>query len=188
MNNQDILMDCALTLFSRSGYDAVGVQEIVETAGVTKPTLYHYFSSKRGLLDALLQRESLGLLTEIRQAAFYKGDLVLTLEKTCRAYFTFAQDYSNFYRMHLSMYFSPPHSESNQAIRQYTKEQFKILSNLFLDAAEDHGNLRGRHNQYAASLLGSINAMIGLYLNGDLELSDEIGFKTVHQFMHGIFS
>ena len=29
------------------GYDAVGVQEIVDTAGITKPTLYYYFGSKR---------------------------------------------------------------------------------------------------------------------------------------------
>ena len=29
-------------------------EEIVDAAGVTKPTLYHYFGSKRGLLAALL--------------------------------------------------------------------------------------------------------------------------------------
>lgn len=188
MNNQEILMDCALTLFSQHGYDAVGVQEIVEAAGVTKPTLYHYFHSKRGLLDALLKRESSQLVTTIRLAAFYEGNLVLTLEKTCRAYFLFAQHHNDFYRMQLSMYFSPPKSESNQAIRPYGEEQFKILSNLFIRAAEDHGNLRGRHGRYAAGFLGSINAMIGLYLNDNLELSDEVVFRTVHQFMHGIFS
>ncbi len=32
----------ALQLFASRGYDATGVQEIVEAAGVTKPTLYHY--------------------------------------------------------------------------------------------------------------------------------------------------
>jgi len=188
MNNQDALMDCALTLFSQRGYDAVGVQEIVETAGVTKPTLYHYFDSKRGLLDALLRRESSQLLSTIQQAAFYEGDLVLTLERSCKAYFEFASQHANFYRMHLSMVLSPPESEANLATRPYAKEQFEILTRLFIQATEDHGNLRGRHDRYAAGFLGAINAMIGLYLNNEFELSDEVVFNTVHQFMHGIFS
>lgn len=47
-------MNSALTLFYESGYDAVGVQQIVDSAGVSKPTLYYYFGSKQGLLEALL--------------------------------------------------------------------------------------------------------------------------------------
>ena len=47
-------MQCAEELFYSKGYDAAGVQEIVERAGVTKPTLYYYFGSKLGLLQAIL--------------------------------------------------------------------------------------------------------------------------------------
>ena len=32
--------------FMPRGYDAVGVQEIAQKAGITKPTLYYYFGSK----------------------------------------------------------------------------------------------------------------------------------------------
>ncbi len=55
MDNRSTLLKCALDLFAARGYDGVGVQEIVEAAGVTKPTLYHYFGSKQGLLQALLE-------------------------------------------------------------------------------------------------------------------------------------
>ena len=175
-------------LFSQRGYDAVGVQEIVDTAGVTKPTLYHYFESKRGLLDALLLREATPFLSSIQQAAFYQGDLVLTLERVCRAYFSAAQEFTAFYRMQLSMYFAPPESDSNQAVRPYANEQIKILSMTFVQAAENHGNLKGRQMTYATGFLGVINSAIGLYLNDGLELTDEVVYQTVHQFMHGIFS
>jgi len=47
------LLHAALEPISRKGYDAVGVQEIAEAAGVAKPTLYHFFGSKGGLLEAL---------------------------------------------------------------------------------------------------------------------------------------
>ncbi len=188
MDNRQRLLDCALELFSLRGYDAVGVREVVEAAGVTKPTLYYYFDSKRGLLEALLQRESRRLLSGITSSAVYRGDLILTLESILRAYFSFAQNHTSCYRMQLGMYFSAPESEGNQAIRPYAAAQHQLLEEVFIQSAEDHGNLRGRHARYAAIFLGAINAMIGLYLNEEVSLTDELVYQTVHQFMHGIFS
>ena len=40
MDNRQLIMNSALTLFYESGYDAVGVQQIVDSAGVSKPKLY----------------------------------------------------------------------------------------------------------------------------------------------------
>ncbi len=44
MDNKEVLLQVALDLFHAKGYDAVGIQEIVDKAGVTKPTLYYYGS------------------------------------------------------------------------------------------------------------------------------------------------
>ena len=79
-------------------------------------------------------------------------------------------------------------SEGNQAIRPYAAIQHQLLEEVFIQAAENHGNLRGRHARYAAAYLGVVNAVIGLYLNEELQLTDELVYQTVHQFMHGIFS
>ena len=43
MDNRQLIMEKALELFCARGYDAVGVQEIAEQSGITKPTLYYYF-------------------------------------------------------------------------------------------------------------------------------------------------
>ena len=188
MDNRQQLIDCALTLFSQRGYDAVGVQEVAEAAGVTKPTLYHYFGSKRGLLDALLNQEASILFSKISAAAEYHGDLVITLENLSKAYFKAAKEDSAYYRMQRVMFISPPESEANQAIQPYMQEQAALLEEVFVKAAEDHGNLRGRHQRYAAGFLGEINALIGLYLNNKLDLAGETVYQLVHQFMHGIFS
>ena len=188
MDNRQLLLDCALSLFSQRGYDAVGVQEVVEAAGVTKPTLYHYFGSKRGLLEALLKQEAGKLLTVLAESAKYHGDLVSTLENIAKVYFHVVQEAANYYRMQMSMFFSPPESEASQAIQPYMRQQAEILEEVFIKAGEDHGNLRGRHRRYAASFLGEINAMIGLYLNNKLDLTGDVVYRLVHQFMHGIFS
>lgn len=188
MDNPTKILDCTLELISARGYDAVGIQEIVETAGVTKPTLYHYFNSKRGLLDQLLANNFDKLIEVVSQSTEYKGDLVLTLEKTARAYFTFARENPKFYRMQLSMYFASPDSEPNQAVAGYNRKQYELLENLFIQAVKDHGNMRGRHQLYAATFTGMINTYIGLFLNGHIELTDQLVYQAVHQFMHGIFA
>ncbi|HVO10995.1 MAG TPA: TetR/AcrR family transcriptional regulator [Vicinamibacteria bacterium] len=45
----------ALELFSEKGYDATSVREICEAAGVTKPTLYHFYGSKEGVYRAIVE-------------------------------------------------------------------------------------------------------------------------------------
>jgi TetR/AcrR family transcriptional regulator len=188
MDNQVKLLDSALELFAARGYDAVGVQDIVDAAGVTKPTLYHYFHSKRGLLDALLADNFAPLIELAGQAAVYNHDLVLTLEKTARAYFEFARYNPTFYRLHLTMYFASPAGEPNQAVMDYQRRLYHMLEDLFSAAGADHGNMRGRHNLYAATFMGMVNTYIGLFLNGNIELNDRLVYQAVHQFMHGIFS
>ena len=188
MDNRSNILSCALQLFSSRGYDAVGVQEIVDAAGVTKPTLYHYFGSKRGMLDVLLKEHFDELYELIKRAAEYQGDLPLTLNKVTAAYFHFAKEHSTFYRMQLSMWFAPQVSEAFVAVSRLGELQQRLLEDLFIRAADDHGNMRGRHRAYAATFLGMINTYIGLSLNGYTTIDDDLVYKAVHQFMHGIFS
>ena len=107
------------------GYDAVGVQEIVDAAGITKPTLYHYFGSKHGLLEEVLSEHFGSLNKEVEKAAQYNGDLVLTLEKTTRAFFEFSSRYPVFYRLMLSLWFAPKDSEGQKAVSIYNQHLFE---------------------------------------------------------------
>jgi AcrR family transcriptional regulator len=188
MDNRANILSCALQLFAARGYDAVSVKEVVDAAGVTKPTLYHYFGSKRGLLDALLAERFAELYQVIEEAATYRGDLPLTLNRVATTYFRYAKTHPLFYRMQLSMWFAPPDSDGYKAVSSLNIRQQQILEELFIQAADDHGNMRGRHRAYAATLLGMINTYVGLALNEHVELDDTLAHRAVHQYMHGIFS
>jgi TetR/AcrR family transcriptional regulator len=188
MDNRSNILAHALELFASRGYDAVGVQEIVDAAGITKPTLYHYFGSKLGLLNEIFSDHFKILYESIEKATAYHHDLPLTLNRTVAAYFHYANDNKPFYRMFLSAWFAPPDSDAFTAVSRLTGRQQQLLESLFIQAANDHGNMKGRHRAYAATFLGMINTYIGLWLNGYIELNDELVYKAVHQYMHGIFS
>lgn len=47
---RDAIVDAAVELFDRQGYETTSVQQVVERAGVTKGSFYHHFSSKEAVL------------------------------------------------------------------------------------------------------------------------------------------
>ena len=178
-----------MTLFANHGYDAVGVQQICQEAGVTKPTLYHYFKSKHGLFEALILSKSIPLITDLTKVCQYHGDVVENVSKITHFYFDYARREPNFYRLMLLHLFMPNTSEVFAVISNLQQQQFSLVAALFKAASEDHGNMRGRHRQYAVSLRGMIDTYVGVSLRGYvLPHDDEIVHRITHQFLHGIFS
>ena len=188
VNNREVILERALELWGSRGYDAVGVQEIVDAAEITKPTLYHYFGSKRGLLEALVQSRWDQLAAALVPAAAYDRDIVRTLEAIVRGYFAFARTNGEFYRLLLALSFAPPQSDEFEVVSTRNIAQHAALERLFEAAAQQHGNMRGRQKAYAATFLGMINTYIALALNGYATLDDDLIYRATHQFMHGIFS
>ena len=188
MSNREVLLERALALFAERGYDAVGVQEICEAAGVTKPTLYHYFGSKRGLLEILVRERYEPFVAVLAEAAEYAGDLPRTLERVVDAFFRFAGEEPALTRFVLALWLASPASEAVQVVAPAGEAQRKTLEDLFERAAGDHGNMRGRQRTYALTLLGTVYTYVALGLNGELALDARLAHRAVHQFSHGIYS
>jgi TetR/AcrR family transcriptional regulator len=188
MDNKTLIIENALNLFSSRGYDAVGVQEIAVKSNVTKPTLYHYFKNKVGLLDTILNKYFTDLNNQLKITAQYNHDITKSLNDITKGYFYFALNNQIFFRLQLSLYFTAIENEANKAVRKYTETQYKIIEELFIKAAGDHGNMKGRHKEFAVTFIGMIHSYIGLLINKYINLDDTIIYKAVHQFMHGIFS
>jgi AcrR family transcriptional regulator len=188
LDNRTNILTCALKLFATKGYDAVGVQDIVEMAGVTKPTLYHYFGNKYGLLETVLGEYFNQLHRLVEENATYKGDLPLTLERLITAFFEFAEQNPLFYRLQLSIWFAPVDSEPYKVVAGLNERIYELIENLFKEAANNHGNMRGRHQAYAATFLGMVNNYVALSLNNYTQLNQALVQQAAHQFMYGIFS
>ncbi|NBB90262.1 MAG: TetR family transcriptional regulator [Spirochaetes bacterium] len=188
MGTRTQIMDAALDRFAARGYDSVGVQEICTRAGVTKPTLYHYFSNKRGLIDAVLSASVDGLQTRLEPALAYDGDMPATLERVIEAFLSFAEEQPRSMRLLLSLQYAAEQSEARAAVRPYYDQLLEQLKALFGEAADDHGNMRGREEPYAVSFLGTVFTYIFLLLEGRISRDESLAFRVMHQFSHGIYS
>ncbi|WP_338079710.1 TetR/AcrR family transcriptional regulator [Antrihabitans stalactiti] len=62
------ILDAAAVEFGTLGYAAVLVADVAARAGVSKPLVYQYFSSKEGLYGACVERAGAALSAGIREA------------------------------------------------------------------------------------------------------------------------
>lgn len=67
------MLACAVRVFSRTGYHATSVSDIIEEAGVARGTFYLYFKSKRAIFDELLEDFLKRILGEIRRVDLSPG-------------------------------------------------------------------------------------------------------------------
>jgi AcrR family transcriptional regulator len=86
VRSNDRILQKALELFSEKGYDATSVREICEAAGITKPTLYHFYGSKEGVYRAIVEGALERFRTDMVLALSGEGSLRDRLVRMARAY------------------------------------------------------------------------------------------------------
>jgi AcrR family transcriptional regulator len=69
------LLDAALTIVVRDGYDAISIDAIAKEAGVTRPVVYGVFTDLRDLLGSLLDRQQERALAQLAEALPARPDL-----------------------------------------------------------------------------------------------------------------
>lgn len=83
------LLSSALEVFVNHGYHGAAMDEIAETAKVSKPVLYQHFPSKRDLYLALLDSHLEALTKMLVVALGSTSDNKLRVQATMKAYFQF---------------------------------------------------------------------------------------------------
>jgi AcrR family transcriptional regulator len=80
------LVAAARDLFLRDGYAATSPNDIAVACGVTKGALYHHFTTKTGLLDAVVRLVQRELRAAVLAKASAAGDSWDRIEAGCLAY------------------------------------------------------------------------------------------------------
>jgi len=67
-SKKEAILKAADELFAQNGFNGTGVDAIASASGVTKRTLYKYFGSKQGLIEAVLDQHQERMMVSIRGA------------------------------------------------------------------------------------------------------------------------
>ena len=93
------LLSAARTVFVEQGFHAAAMDDIAETAGVSKPVLYQHFPSKLALYRALLESSAADLVRLVRDAIDSSPDNDARVHRAVQAYFAFVADEGQAFRL-----------------------------------------------------------------------------------------
>ena len=110
LRSHDRILKKALELFSERGYDATSVREICEAAGITKPTLYHFYGSKEGVYRAIVEGALERFRAEVVLALTGEGSLRDRLVRMARAYVVSTLQEPDLARFIIALIHNPPQS------------------------------------------------------------------------------
>lgn len=114
------LLQAAQRLFALRGYRGTGVQEIVESVGVTKPTLYYYFGSKAGLYRTLVEKAFDERFEQIQKAAESVVGIQNKLTAIMDALLTYTKEHTELMRLAYANIYAAP-EEVPEEVRSLRK-------------------------------------------------------------------
>lgn len=178
----------AARLFASRGYDATSVREIVEAAGVTKPTLYYHFSSKEGLAQALLNEPLERNIVRLRELLDAGGDPVETLVSMIEIHFAFFREDPDRARFVYALFFGPLGSGLASEMTRYG-DQFDRLMDEVVNRILCDGIVRvNRAGEFLAALRGLVVVYSVDYLYKSRPLDEGIARRLVDDLLKGFGS
>ncbi|MGH0038523.1 MAG: TetR/AcrR family transcriptional regulator [Myxococcota bacterium] len=122
------ILDATESLLVDEGYDGFSMRRLAERCGYTAPTLYHYFSDKESLIEALLAERLVQLVADLR-AVPTTGDALEDLRARCLAFVSWGLRNPTHYRlMVLPRESERPPSAEGEAARELLVRPFDALA------------------------------------------------------------
>lgn len=131
---EEILIQ-ATKLFAHKGFAQTSVREIVESAGVTKPTLYYYFGSKAGLFEALITERIAEETKSSQELLAGSGTHLERLGTLSRLRFEKMSEDPDFARL-IGRYAMDPTGAPQLDLNVFMEEQARSLTMFFQDGIQ----------------------------------------------------
>lgn len=180
LRSNDRILKKALELFSEKGYDATSVREICEAAGITKPTLYHFYGSKEGVYRAIVEGALGRFQADMLQALSAPGPLRDRLVRMARTYVEATRREPDLARFVMALIHNSPRSAPATDLVGFYQGLLDALAGA-LDGAVASGELRpGSTDVRLLVLMGALGeAMHGHLLVGRPDLTPALAETLV---------
>jgi AcrR family transcriptional regulator len=175
VERQDRILSAATHLFLEHGYDQVTLDEIVQTARVSKTTIYNVFGSKEVLLQAVVINSDLASLSSAFDLPL-SGDIETMLQDLGRRYLKRFFAPRSLAVMRLCLAVAPRFPQIGQFFLENARVKCAERATVLLSGWAEQGLLKTDDAEAAAyfflQLLRTEHQLDGLY-NPDFMISDE---------------
>ena len=182
------ILSTALDLFAVRGYDATAVREICQAAGITKPTLYHFYGSKDGVFQVLVRGGFLRYRALVDAALATPGTFRHRVKMMARSVFESASTQPRFWRFMHTVIWAPPGTAMPQteSCTQFYDGVVEALSRAAEKAVENGEIAPGPKDVRMLILMGAISeAATGYVIAGKPELTSELADRLVDSIFDG---
>ena len=186
LRSNDRILKKALELFSDKGYDATSVREICEAAGITKPTLYHFYGSKEGVYRAIVEGALARFQADLIHALDAEGSLRDRLVRMAQSYVEGTRREPELARFVMALIHNSPRSAPATDLVGFYQGILDALART-LDEAVAAGELRpGRTDVRLLVFMGALGeAMHGHLLVGHPDLTPALAETLVDTVLEG---
>ena len=186
LRSNDRILKKALELFSEKGYDATSVREICEAAGITKPTLYHFYGSKEGVYRAIVEGALERFQADVILALSAEGSLRERLVRMACGYVDATVREPDLARFLMALIHNPPRSAPATDFAGFYQGILDALARA-VDAAVAQGEVRpGPTDVRLLVFMGALGeAMHGHLLVGRPDLTPALAETLVDTVLGG---
>lgn len=137
-SRRDHLIETAITLFCEHGYHATGIDRLLETASVSKKTMYAHFRSKEELIYAALRQYDGVFRNNFMKAVEDTGS---TPKEKLLGIFDVAEAWFNDNKFFGCMFINAigEYSENESPVREISKQFKKMMWGYVDDLAKEAG-------------------------------------------------
>jgi len=184
LRSSERILQSALDLFCNKGYEATSVREICAAAGITKPTLYHFYKSKDGVYRALVD----GALQEFRRTLVAEleapGTTADVLERVARLYFAQARGHRQLMRFIFALIHNPPATAPPTDFIEFYEELVGRIAARVEEGVASGELAAGPMDLRMLVFMGSLGeALCGYVLTGRPELAPSLADALVETIL-----
>jgi TetR/AcrR family transcriptional regulator len=164
MEVRDRLLTCATELFTRKGYAATTVREIVTAAGVTKPVLYYYFKNKEGIYLELLREPYSKLEALLEAVRDPRGTATSRLLKFSDQVFSLFVEHLQTARLMYSIYYGPPQGAPFFDFDSYHLKFHDVIRRLIREGIRRGELKKGNVEDMMWAVVSAVNVVMEVQL------------------------
>jgi AcrR family transcriptional regulator len=167
------ILDVAGAVFAGSGYHLASMDEIADSAGVSKPMLYTYFGSKEGLYLAYIRRAGGELLERLVAARPRDPSPGARLRARITEFLAFVEEHRNGWKVLFGeVGSSRPFAENVAAVREQIAEAIRVM--IEGGTGSRYGYARPASDAIAHALVGAGESLANWWLDHPEVARDEV--------------